>query len=127
MDYHQVKYEQYVESGITPGTFCYELMSVKFVDNEFGQLIIGLRSENIRKRVTYDDRILPLLILNPTKYSWKGSYMPNNFYNCTVHGNQKLCFYADGIIFIIDDKWYDLANIKPLGKIGEIVYIKPHT
>lgn len=121
MHYTQMTYDRYVKYGMIPGTYCYEIMSVKFTDGEFGQLIICLNGENVNEINSYD--MLPLVIvLNPVKYKLRCRQgIPNNFYNCTINDMKCIVFLANGIIFVVDDKWCDISKIRTTGDIGVVV------
>ena len=116
-----MSYDRYVKYGMIPGTYCYEIMTVKFTDKEFSQLIICLNGENVTELNSYD--MIPLVIVfNPTKYKLKGRQgIPNNFYNCIINEDEYIVFLANGIIFVVDDRWCDISKIRTAGDIGIVI------
>lgn len=116
-NYGRITYDQYVGTGIRPATFYYENERLELARRKVGQLVIGVSPLNSSYH-----KPLPLMMLNPMWYNWRGDPLENNFYICTVRGNQYLCFHANGVIFIIDDNHYDINSIKPMGNIGELEY-----
>lgn len=114
-NYGRISYDHYIRTGIRKGTFYYEIENVTCARRKIGQLIIGVSQENSLKPMT-------ILMLDPKWYNWRGEPLANNFYKCTVCDNPYLCFHANGVVFIINDKHYDIESIKPAGDIGELMY-----